>query len=366
MPTMPKLAFSLIISLVIPTVSSAFPENIRLGYAGCGSCHISPSGGGVLNNYGRAAPAEFMTSFAYKDEGRFLHNAIKKSFDAVDVGGDVRYIKVEYQPKGGEPFKRAFLMQADFELALHLSPELTVVALYGKYGEEEVREFRRHYILWSPSEMFSFRYGRFYPAYGILGADHTLAVRKHLGFGQGQETYNAEASLHGEKGEVFLTGILGKEASVRLTNDQGYQVSSEEKGVAARAAYFWSDRAQVGGSAMLLQNENGSSTRVVGLFLAAAANEKLYAMAQYDIKTALASEYADPVVTSAGYYKLGWQIFRGIHLYGQAENTKSVTANNVSSGGGAQWFPRPHIELLGQYMSSETSKTTYLMAHYYW
>jgi hypothetical protein len=36
-----------------PRPAAAYPNMIRLGYAWCSSCHVSPQGGGVLNRYGR-------------------------------------------------------------------------------------------------------------------------------------------------------------------------------------------------------------------------------------------------------------------------------------------------------------------------
>jgi len=39
--------------LAMPRPGAAYPNMIRLGYAQCSACHVSPQGGGVLNRYGR-------------------------------------------------------------------------------------------------------------------------------------------------------------------------------------------------------------------------------------------------------------------------------------------------------------------------
>jgi hypothetical protein len=43
--------------LLSATPASATPNMIRLGYPTCASCHLSPQGGGLLNNYGRGIDA---------------------------------------------------------------------------------------------------------------------------------------------------------------------------------------------------------------------------------------------------------------------------------------------------------------------
>ena len=43
--------------LLIASPASATPNMIRLGYPTCASCHLSPQGGGLLNNYGRGIDA---------------------------------------------------------------------------------------------------------------------------------------------------------------------------------------------------------------------------------------------------------------------------------------------------------------------
>jgi len=40
--------------LLIPLAADAFPTYVRLGYQQCTACHISPQGGGLLNEYGRS------------------------------------------------------------------------------------------------------------------------------------------------------------------------------------------------------------------------------------------------------------------------------------------------------------------------
>lgn len=45
------------LALAAPAVVQAFPTYVRLGYQHCNACHISPQGGGLLNEYGRSIDA---------------------------------------------------------------------------------------------------------------------------------------------------------------------------------------------------------------------------------------------------------------------------------------------------------------------
>lgn len=46
-------AAAVAVTLMSPAVAPALPTMIRLGYIDCAACHISPQGGGPLNQYGR-------------------------------------------------------------------------------------------------------------------------------------------------------------------------------------------------------------------------------------------------------------------------------------------------------------------------
>src|SRR6478609_5615506 len=47
-------AVAVLVGLSWPSTARAYPFMIRHGYTGCASCHVDPSGEGLLTEYGRA------------------------------------------------------------------------------------------------------------------------------------------------------------------------------------------------------------------------------------------------------------------------------------------------------------------------
>src|SRR5579872_5347575 len=92
----------------------AFPELVRHGYVNCTSCHVSPSGGGALTEYGRQLSADVLSMSSYEGEGGFLHGAAKLP-EWLAVGGDVRAIQI-YRSTPQATQWRFLFMQADYEL----------------------------------------------------------------------------------------------------------------------------------------------------------------------------------------------------------------------------------------------------------
>ncbi len=340
----------------VSNIAMAYPENVRLGYTGCGSCHVSPTGGGALTNYGRTT-AEELSSFAPEGSGRLFGTL--STPDAVAVGGDARYVRV----KAGE-YQRQFAMQNDFELALHLSPEVWVDAALGIYGPERAREVRRNYVFWSPSENYSVRVGKFFPAYGIMMPDHTLATRGGLGFGEGQETYNAELSVHSKAGDITLTPTWGVDEHVRGAEADGYRFSTGDTGATARATAYIGDSSTVGVSGRYQRLSGALDTMTYGAFGTAGMTRDTYAMCEVDYQAN--SDQARKLVS---YTEIGSEVVRGVHPQLTHEATFNYAAQpDHKLGVNLQLLPFVHWEFLSksQYDVLSKSWAYTLLAHYYW
>jgi len=347
------------------TVLKAFPSNTRYGYASCQSCHLSPTGGGVLTAYGRMSAEEFLSTWSSEGESRFLHafNTPK----AILIGGDIRRIGYTASGKEGNQ-SDSFLMQADLELALRLTPSLFVVPSAGVYGKEQKTESRRHYILLNLSDNMSFRVGKFFPAYGIMFPDHTLITRDGMGFDEGRESYNVEISAKGDAGELFITGVLGQKGILRETSTEEVASTEVPKGFIVRSAAYLAKRSQLGISGFYLSTGNSYSMAfgTYGLF---GITRDVYLLFEGDKKyISKNSDLSDYKETTLGLAQLGYEIFKGMHVVGTAEyQNEDSSASKIS--GGLQWYPRPHFEasftLSRQTVAYENTDSSVLLLHYY-
>lgn len=343
----------LLFLLLVSSKAEAFPENTRYGYSGCGSCHVSPTGGGVLTEYGKRSTEDLLSGQSYEKEGDVLHNLVATPDNIVNVGGDIRWIS--YQAYG---LRRAFLMQADIEAATELPGGITVAASGGLYGKMSDPMSRRHYIRYQPTTELSLRIGRFFPAYGIHHADHTVVTRRSLGFGEGRETYNAELAYIASWGEIFITEVLGTDVAIGMDN-QGYSLySKSELGLTARAAYYLGESSQVGLSLLRLDYKK-DYRQAFGAYLLWGLTENAYVLAEVDRQQTL----TEPQFIA--YTKLGVETIKGLTVFMDYGFDGGYQTNL-----GVQWYPRPHYEIQASMGAiarrlGEASDTATLLLHHY-
>ncbi len=349
--------------------ADAFPDMIRHDYSNCNSCHVSPTGGGVLTNYGRELIPEVLSTWSAKDESKFAYGLVPTPA-WLKLGGDFRTI----QTYRDTPYAREgkyFLMQADVEAAA-VTKYVTVVATAGRLETREGQgvkvEFnsRRHYLLVQPLEKLSVRFGRFVKAYGINFPDHAIATKKGLGWDQGTEGYNAEAAWIGDTVNLFLTGVFG-----RLDRPN----TDTEKGLATNASVLVAKTYKLGYS--YFDGKTDNLRRVIhGPWITAGITPKLSVLAEWDM-TQSYPEQATPMYRGDVFYgKLGYEFVQGVQTYWVHETShsdaKGSRAGMVAYGPGMQWTPRPHIVVSGQWekmklqaLQNEWADLGWLMFHYY-
>jgi hypothetical protein len=337
------LLFSFAAAILSSKSASAFPELIRHGYVNCITCHVSPSGGGTINDYGRTFSGEGLSMGTRKEEESFLHGLVKREKIPkwLSIGGDVRAAQVFlYNQK--TTVAQSIMMQADFELAAR-SGNVTVDASGGRIQTTQAKPpqpgSHRYFAMYNFSEELMLRAGRFTPVYGINLPDHIIDTRMPLQLDQGQETDNVEASWITDSWNVILTGLKGP-----VDFDQVQQ----ESGGAAQIAYAFKDTYKVGASAWSSRS-NTQARQMAGVHALLGFSEMLYYMGELDSQwtTQLAANTSLQGIYD--YNRLGYEVIRGAHLLGTVElwQPDSKTANTVNEryGIGTQLFPRPHFDI---------------------
>lgn len=342
--------FSFILILLSSESVLSFSEMSRHGYVSCTACHISPSGGGLLNLYGRGISKEVLSRWSKEGEENFTFGAINTN-EKIILGAFVRGLQFHRETttvKEGRPI----VMQADFEAAYVEDNWATAAALglqsYRKNGDRKLRPAsRRHYFLYRFEDVNHIRVGKFQKFFGLNDPNHNLFVRRDLGLIQDSESYNLEYSFLSESYSFYGTWIFG--------NDGDLYATTREKGATVSVSYFFWDRQKVGLS-YLKAADDAAERAVSGLWGVVAVGKNFYLLSEYNLQNRL------PKTTSRqqGYvtsHKLNYEVSKGLIPYLILEKSHLDTSSdqNLRSGHGIglQFFPRPHFEVVAQWQKEK-------------
>ena len=378
-----KLVF--VLSLLVAQSLWAFPEMIKHGYVNCTACHVSPSGGGVLNPYGRNLSAELISTWSYKGEEGILHGKVDTSpvDEWLAIGGDYRGVQVhtDYtsKPSGVNKVDGRYInMQIGFELGI-IQPKWALVGFLGQYNFDEpshynqvIAEVSRFYALYKPTDELTFKVGRFQPNFGINLPDHNLSTRTRLGMGSLSYRGGKISIEDKNTAEVFW---LGEEYNFTLS---GYRIREEltdenDKGLTYTASKVFAERYKVGIQG-LREKSDSNETRIFGLTGQLGWNEKWSTLAEYD-RVRNMPEGAAETNGVAFVHRTGYEVFKGFQVLALNDYYQSnvdVGATKLYRyGPGVIWYPRPHFDFqffaTKEHRSSLQEPGTYawLMTHYY-
>ncbi|HVV84126.1 MAG TPA: hypothetical protein VHE35_13720 [Kofleriaceae bacterium] len=205
--------------------AAAYPQfQLSTGNDRCSACHDAPSGGGLLNDFGRSEAGD---TISRGGDGAFLHGLWEPP-RWLQLGGDLRGATgLSYT----EPRRDTFLfpMQVDLyvragtdTLSLHVTGGLRGVARDPAPPFTDRLVSREHYVMWRPALGTYVRAGRFFPVFGLRSQDHTAYVRRYLGFDLLEEPYGLAAGRAGAHWEahasIFVPSpIRSQSAGVRAS-----------------------------------------------------------------------------------------------------------------------------------------------------
>ena len=348
----------------------AFPELSRHGYVHCTTCHLSPSGGGILTAYGRELSKEVLSTWAREGEQNPLWGLLPND-EKLLLGGFYRGVQVHKE----NPYVRQgryISMQTDLEAA-YTSEKLYASATVGRQeapagskADDRILS-RRHFIGFRATNEHGLRVGKFLKAHGVNDPNHIALVRKDLGFTQDTETYNIEYSYLGENFGGLATYMAGRYGDPSSYND--------EKGYDASLYYFFLDHQKIGFS-FFHGDKKGTSRNVFGPWWVVQPWEKIFIISELDfvqrpVKGVFLSKWGW-VTTN----KIGYEWIQGVAPFLALERARldvnDPTSRHTVAGIGVQWYPRPHLEFnlvwnkeqdlkVGTYFSD----LAYLMMHIY-
>lgn len=350
--------------ILVSAAAQAFPDLIRHGYTNCTACHISPSGAGVLNPYGRSLSKEILSTRSYEKEELPLHGLIdtKKVEEWLAIGGDFRAVQVHQE---NEMVKRgSFIkMQAGVEVAL-FQPQWALVSFIGEWvNKDEWQPYSsRYYGYYTPIEGLYFKAGRFLPNFGIQLPDHIFSTRGPLLMGYGMERDTAEISWLGE--EWNFSGSYYKSPQKISTNNQTGFVGQILKA-------FGDDKKA--GVQYLSEKDDLQERKIMGALAQLSWSKKFVTLLELD------QQLTTPVtgLEKKGVYALhrtSYEFYRGVNFvilndYLQTDIDKGAT-KDYKYGPGIQWFPRPHWDLQAFWTRQQSGTLkegdyAWLVLHYY-
>jgi hypothetical protein len=204
------VAVSAAVMLATETVG-AYPQfQLSLGTDRCVTCHFSPAGGGLINDYGRD---EAGSTISRGGDGRFLHGKWSPPSWLL-LGADYRGV-VALKSRDDDRELLAFPMQTDIYIRAggeHVSFNMTAGMRGGARDPQppfvERLVSREHYFMYQRDRGAYVRAGRFFPIHGIRSQDHTTTVRRYLGFHTLEEPYGIGAGTFGDSWEAHVSAFV--------------------------------------------------------------------------------------------------------------------------------------------------------------
>ena len=336
------IAAALAVSVVGLATAHAYPQYALSREQTCGACHLSPTGGGLLNDNGELTDEDDAT---WGGDPTFLHGAVELP-EWFRFGGDLRFGAGATNPGGGVG-PAAFPMQSELHAAVLRGP-ITVAADLGfTIPREEgspltVLMSREHYVRWNQHEdglgLYA-RAGRFMPVYGLRWAEHTAYVRRYGGTPLFGETYGASVGWVSSGAEAHVTGFVHDPLHDGIEDGDGAAAYAEKRfGAAAVGA-----QARYANAPDNVRTQGGLTGK---LWLDGPA-----VLLQAEAQVVRQSFDSGPARTQVvGNLMASWFVHHGYLLdvivghYDQDTAVPDVDRDAVELN--LHWFPKAHVELV--------------------
>jgi hypothetical protein len=315
-----------------------------MGVSRCTSCHHSPAGGGLLNDYGRDEAGD---TISRGGDGRFLHGLWTPP-RWLQLGGDLRGASaVRYRDRDRELL--AFPMQAEAyvraggeRISVNLAAGLRGGARDPQPPLVERIVSREHYAMYQRESGAYVRAGRFFPVFGLRSQDHTAYVRRYLGFHTLEEPYGVGAGLHGDTWEAHASAFVPRPIEILGAGPRA-------RGAALYVEHRRCDQLALAGQARIAvtaQDRRVAAGAILKQWLPAAG---VLVLAELDVQHQSFTGGAAPGrLQLAGYAGASKHVARGVMLGAALHRWQpdlTLRSSRDALELNVQYFPRAHVEL---------------------
>jgi hypothetical protein len=331
-------------TLATTGTAHAYPQFQMSRDQTCTGCHISPAGGGLLNENGLTT-AEGISKWGTAPEFFFGKVPLPKW---LVVGGDLRGAGGYVQTP--EKLLAAFPMQieayADATLGHGFSLYVDLGARASEYGNESATfaQSREHFLMWQqkPGENTGLyvRAGRFMPVFGQRLAEHPTYTRRWGGTPLYGETYGLAVEYVMPKYEVHATGFI---------DDPIVDSVEHSNGGALLGEYRISEQLSVGAEGMYTKSVDDQKIRVGAL-------AKLY-LPKPEILFQFEGQFVNQLIEPRGapkqvvaflqaskFFGSSYMADLGLDFFDENVQIKNLTREAVDLN--LHWFAISHLELI--------------------
>jgi hypothetical protein len=342
--------------------AEAYPQFQFSTYtARCNLCHFSPSGGGLINGYGRSEAGE---TISRGGNGEFLHGLWTPP-EWLALGLDLRGAAVA-KDNTTDPQLTAFPMQLDFYgrlaaagVSLNFTAGLRGTAHSVPPGADEERSAldrvvsREHYLMYESGYWYA-RAGRFFAPQGLRTQDHSEYIRRYLGQHTLEETYNVSGGYVADEYEWHATAFAP--APVFLVSGSEYLESAPVGTDGFGGVFYYENRNEAANGAFGVQARADVSSELSkywlgGLYKRFYEDQKLMLLSQLDLGVGVLGGDidADPLLLMSAHVGLNYFLTQGVMLGATAgrydPDVQLPGTERDSAGLSLQYFPHAHIEL---------------------
>jgi hypothetical protein len=310
----------------------------------CTGCHISPAGGGLLNENGLTT-AEGISQWGTAPELFYGKIPLPKW---LVVGGDVRAASGYVQTP--EKVLASFPMQIEAYAHATLPKGFSIYVDVGARASQDGNEAatfaqsREHFLMWQqkPGENTGLyvRAGRFMPVFGQRLVEHPTYTRRWGGTPLYGETYGLAVEYIAAKYEVHATGFI---------KDPLLDTPEHSNGGALLAEYRVSEKFSIGAEGMYTKSKDDQKIRVGAL--------AKYYLAKPEVLFQFEGQFMNQLIEPRGapkqiiaylqaskFLSPGFMIDLGLNFLDQNVEIKQLHREAVDLN--VHWFATSHIEAI--------------------